>query len=101
MNPTIITPEMQATNNTLTLAVYNKMLGEQCGLLIDIKELYALVNVCRLAMEKQGQDETDSTSMVLMLAVNNLFDLEQRETKRCEAIKKLARPFDTEEADHE
>lgn len=84
--------------DTLTLSVYSKMLDEQRGLLIDIKELYAIVNVCRLALAKQGQDETDSTSMVLMLAVNALFELEERETKRCNAIEKLAFPFDTEGA---
>lgn len=83
--------------DTLTLTVYAKMLDEQRGLLIDIKELYALVNVCRLALEKHGQDETDSTSKVLMLAVNHLFDLQERETQRCNAIEKLANPFDTEE----
>jgi hypothetical protein len=84
--------------DTLTLSVYTKMLDEQRALLIDIKEIYALVNVCRLAMEKQGQDETDSTSMVLMLATNALFELEERETKRCNSIEMLAFPFDTEGA---
>jgi uncharacterized protein (UPF0128 family) len=87
--------------DTLTLSVYGKMLDEQRRLLRDIEELHALVNVCRLALAKQGQDETDSTSAVLMLAVNHLFDLQERETKRCDAIEMLADPFDAVEATHE
>ncbi|WML90856.1 hypothetical protein RCF98_00540 [Thiothrix lacustris] len=87
--------------DTLTLTVYGKMLDEQRRLLVNLEELYALVNVCRLALKDKGQDETDSTSAVLMLAVNHLFDMQERETQRCNAIEKLANPFDTEEADHE
>jgi cell division protein ZapA (FtsZ GTPase activity inhibitor) len=87
--------------DTLTLTVYSKMHDEQRRLLRDIEELYALVNVCRLALARQGQGETDSTSMVLMLAVNALFDLQERETKRAAAIKMLANPFDAVEATHE
>ena len=78
--------------NALTLDVYRKMHDEQARLLRDLEDIYALVNVCRLALEDKGLDETDSTSVVLMLAVNSLFDMQERETERCKATELLAYP---------
>jgi len=78
--------------NALTLDVYRKMHDEQARLLRNLEDIYSLVNVCRLALKDKGQDETDSTSAVLMLAVNSLFDIQERETERCKATELLAYP---------
>lgn len=52
---------------------------KQADLVYELKQLYALVNVCRLALEDQGQDETDSCSEVLMQAVNRLYELHEQQ----------------------
>lgn len=78
--------------NALTLDVYRKMHDEQARLLRNLEDIYSLVNVCRLALKDKGQDETDSTSAVLMLAVNSLFDMQEREAERCKATELLAYP---------
>ena len=41
----------------------------------ELKELYALIDVSRLAIENLGQSETDSAASVLMVVINRLFDL--------------------------
>lgn len=79
MNPTTITPEIQAYNH-------------QNGLVCDLKELYALVNVCRLAMHGHGQEETDSTSSVLMQVTNRLFELCEQEQAREKVLEAIAYP---------
>ena len=59
----------------------------QSSLVTDLKELYALVNVCRLALDNQGADETDTCNVVLTLAVNKLFELFQQQEAREEEFR--------------
>ncbi|OQX04484.1 MAG: hypothetical protein BWK73_36075 [Thiothrix lacustris] len=87
MNPTINTPEMQAIQEYRA----------QSSLMFDLKELYALVNVCRLALANQGQDETDTTSAVLMLTATRLFDLCEQQEVREKALELAAYPHLAEE----
>jgi branched-subunit amino acid aminotransferase/4-amino-4-deoxychorismate lyase len=69
----------------------------QCELVIQLKDLYALVNVSRLAMTNQGQDETDTVFEVLMIAGNRLFDLTQQQQAIAKQLERIAYPESEEE----
>ena len=64
----------------------------QCELVIQLKDLYALVNVSRLAMTDQGQDETDTVAEVLMIAINRLFVLTQQQEAIAKQLERIAYP---------
>lgn len=50
-------------------------LRHQRELISHLKDIYALVNVSRLAITRLGQEETDDTCYVLAIVVSRLFDL--------------------------
>ncbi|OQX03962.1 MAG: hypothetical protein BWK73_37810 [Thiothrix lacustris] len=89
MNPTITTPEMQAKQ---TLDVYRKLYAEQNALVTELKDLYALVEVSRQAVNHVNADETDAAANVLLSASNRLYDLCEQEKARASALELLAYP---------
>ncbi|MBJ6610955.1 MAG: hypothetical protein JG718_11405 [Candidatus Thiothrix moscowensis] len=92
--------QTQASRTDHTTA--EKAYHHQTGLVYDLKEIYALVNVCRLAMQDQGQeDAADSAASVLMLVTNRLFELSEREKTREKALEAIAYPDYKGGADHE
>lgn len=73
--------------------------GELVG---ELKELYALVNITRLALTNQGQDETDTAAAVLMQAANRLFDLAEQQAAIEKQLERIAYPESGEEgANHD
>lgn len=73
--------------------------GELVG---ELKELYSLVNITRLALMNQGQDETDTAAAVLMQATNRLFDLGEQQAAIEKQLERIAYPESGEEgANHD
>lgn len=70
---------------------------QQHALVHELRELYAQVNVSRLALEKLGQDETDSAAAVLLLAGNRLYELTEEQHIRAQALERAAHPEDAPE----
>lgn len=74
----------------------------QGELVRELKELYALVNITRLALMNQGQDETDTAAAVLMQAANRLFDLAEQQAAIEKQLERIAYPESGEEgANHD
>lgn len=70
MNHSTLTPEMQE--------LVSKLHEDQDKLAIELKEIYALVDVSRLALVDLRQSETDSCNAVLFMVINRLFALMQQ-----------------------
>ena len=70
--------------------------GELVG---ELKELYSLVNITRLALMNQGQDETDTVAEVLMIASNRLFVLTQQQQAIAKQLERIAYPESGEEGE--
>jgi SHS2 domain-containing protein len=64
----------------------------QQTLVFDLKELYTLVNVCHLTLEKMGQDETDSCSAVLTIVVSRLHEMAEINGERENELEAVAYP---------
>lgn len=87
-------------NTQLTQAVANHR--AQLALVYELQALYALVNVTRLALMNQGQDETDTAAAVLMQATNRLFDLAEQQAAIEKQLERIAYPESGEEgANHD
>ena len=70
--------------------------GELVG---ELKELYSLVNITRLALMNQGQDEADTAAAVLMQATNRLFDLAEQQAAIEKQLEGIAYPESEEEGE--
>ena len=66
----------------------------QVNLMHDLKLLYALTNITRLALTDLGQDETDSAADTLMLVVNQLYDLIEQQKALEKQLEQAAYPHD-------
>lgn len=78
--------------NAMTLDVYRKMHADQSALVVELKDLYALVEVSRQAVNHVNADETDAAEAVLLMASNRLYDLCEQEKAREAALELLAYP---------
>ncbi len=83
---------VKAKASTTTITPEIRAYREQQSLVFDLKELYSLSNICRLAIEKRGQDETDSVSEVLMIVVNRLHEMHDLQGDRLKELDAIAYP---------